>query len=86
MEDFAEFPSKGTLINRAHSHSISEKLKLLATEWPDDKPIEELVRDTAIATNRGLDKASEWIARLQAQDVMTVGDLRELHDEDWASL
>ncbi|KAJ3035305.1 signal transducing kinase of the PAK [Rhizophlyctis rosea] len=55
-------------------------------EYPDDKPIEELVRDTAIATNRGLDKASEWIARLQAQDVMTVGDLRELHDEDWGSL
>ncbi|KAJ3295889.1 signal transducing kinase of the PAK [Borealophlyctis nickersoniae] len=55
-------------------------------EYTDDRPIEELVRDTAIATNRGLDKANEWLARLNAQDVMTVGDLRDLHDEDWANL
>ncbi|KAJ3093070.1 hypothetical protein HK102_010975 [Quaeritorhiza haematococci] len=55
-------------------------------EYLDNQPIEELVRDTAMATNRGMEKANEWLARLHAQDIMTVGDLRDLHDEDWASL
>ena len=44
------------------------------------------MRDTAVATNRGLDKANEWLQRLQAQDIMTVGDLRDLTEEDWPSL
>ena len=39
-----------------------------------------------MANNRDLDKAEEWLQRLKAQDLMTVGDLRDLHDEDWASL
>ena len=42
--------------------------------------------DTAAANNRGTDKAMEWLQRLNAQDVMTVGDLRDLHDADWSSL
>jgi WNK lysine deficient protein kinase len=48
--------------------------------------IEELVRDTAISTKRGLEKANEWLAKIRAQDVMTVGDLRDLQEEDWQSL
>ncbi|KND03674.1 WNK protein kinase [Spizellomyces punctatus DAOM BR117] len=55
-------------------------------EYADDRPIEEMVMDTAIATNRGVEKANEWLAKLKAQDIMTVGDMRELHDEDWSSL
>lgn len=55
-------------------------------DYHDDQPIEDLVSDTATTTNRGPDKASEWMVRLRAQDIMTVGDLRDLHDEDWVSL
>ncbi|KAJ3315944.1 hypothetical protein HDV04_000151 [Boothiomyces sp. JEL0838] len=55
-------------------------------EYPDDYNIEELVRDTAIATKRGMEKAKEWLTKLNAQDVMTVGDLRDLQEEDWHSL
>lgn len=55
-------------------------------EYSDNTLIDELVRDTALATNRGLEKAGEWCMRLQSQDIMNVGDLRDLHDEDWASL
>jgi hypothetical protein len=52
----------------------------------DDQPIDELVKDTAISTKRGLEKANEWLARLKAQDVMTVGDLRDLQEDDWQNL
>eukprot|EP00842_Homolaphlyctis_polyrhiza_P001660 jgi/Hompol1/2495/HPOL_002930-RA len=55
-------------------------------EYADDRPIEELVQDVAIATKRGLDKATEWLGVLKAQDIMTVGDLRDLQDDDWSSL
>lgn len=55
-------------------------------EYTDDRPIEEMVMDTAIATNRGVEKANEWLSKLKAQDIMTVGDMRELHDEDWGNL
>ncbi len=55
-------------------------------EFKDDQNIEELVKEVATVTNRGMDKANEWLQRLHAQDIMTVGDLRDLHDEDWASL
>lgn len=40
--------------------------------------------ETAAASNRNKDKALEWVHKLQNQDIMTVGDLRDLHDEDWA--
>ncbi len=48
--------------------------------------IETLVTDVATATKRGLDKAAEWLTRLKNQDIMTIGDLRDLQDEDWSSL
>ncbi|KAI8826681.1 kinase-like domain-containing protein [Fimicolochytrium jonesii] len=77
-DEFADLPQKG---------GSEQQLKVsLRSEYTDDRPIEELVMDTALATNRGTDKAYEWLAKLKDQDVMTVGDLRELHDEDWASL
>lgn len=55
-------------------------------DYTDEQAIDELVKDTAILTKRGLEKANEWLAKLKSQDVMTVGDLRDLQDEDWQSL
>ena len=55
-------------------------------EYTDDSPIEDFVRETAAATNRGQDKAEEWAAKLMDQDIMTVGDLRGLLDEDWSGI
>ncbi len=53
-------------------------------EYPPDTPIEELVRDTVMAYHRGPDKEREWLAKLKNQDIMTVGDLKDLQDSDWA--
>jgi WNK lysine deficient protein kinase len=61
-------------------------MTLAITEYADDTDIEVFVRDCAIATHRNNDKAAEWIKKLQNQDIMTVGDLRDLHDEDWAGI
>jgi WNK lysine deficient protein kinase len=44
------------------------------------------VQDCALAAHRSSEKAHEWIKKLQNQDIMTVGDLRDLHDEDWAGI
>lgn len=62
------------------------KVSFFNTEYANSTSIEELVRDTAAATNRGMERVNEWCARLKAQDIMNVGDLRDLHDEDWSSL
>ena len=48
--------------------------------------IDSIVTDTAIATKRGIEKASEWLEKLHKQDIETVGDLRDLQDEDWHNL
>ncbi|KAH6572895.1 hypothetical protein BASA50_000227 [Batrachochytrium salamandrivorans] len=55
-------------------------------EYSDDQSIDDLVNDVAAATKRGADKVTEWLGRLNTQDIMTVGDLRGLQDEDWSSL
>ncbi|RKP03232.1 hypothetical protein CXG81DRAFT_5047, partial [Caulochytrium protostelioides] len=54
--------------------------------FADSAPVDAFVVEAASASNRGAEKALEWQQKLHAQDVMTVGDLRELHDEDWTSL
>lgn len=58
----------------------------LPPEYTDESSIDDFVRETAAATNRGEDKALEWAAKLKDQDIMTVGDLRELLDEDWSNI
>ena len=58
----------------------------MITEYSDDTDIEVFVQDCARASHRNADKAHEWIKKLQNQDIMTVGDLRDLHDEDWAGI
>ncbi|KAI9106273.1 kinase-like domain-containing protein [Phlyctochytrium arcticum] len=71
LEDLVDnLPVKGTYLTPYH------------LDWSDVN----MVMDTAIATNRGVEKANEWLAKLKAQDIMSVGDMRELHDEDWSSL
>ncbi|RCH91843.1 ATP binding protein [Rhizopus stolonifer] len=57
-----------------------------SAEYSNDTSIEAFVLETAAATNRNKDKALEWVRKLQNQDIMTVGDLRDLHDEDWAGI
>lgn len=54
--------------------------------YSDDTSIDDFVRAAAAATNRGEDKACEWAAKLKDQDIMTVGDLRGLLDEDWSGI
>lgn len=54
--------------------------------FTDEDSIDDFVRETAIATNRGADKADAWAAKLKDQDIMTVGDLRGLLDEDWLAI
>ena len=58
----------------------------ILVDYPDDCDIGTFVHDLASLTQRNTDKAQGWINKLQDQDVMTVGDLRDLHDEDWAGL
>ncbi|KAI7906407.1 kinase-like domain-containing protein [Cokeromyces recurvatus] len=65
---------------------IDESPFMESTEYPNDTSIETFVLETAAATNRNKDKALEWVRKLQNQDIMTVGDLRDLHDEDWAGI
>ncbi|CEP13418.1 hypothetical protein [Parasitella parasitica] len=55
-------------------------------EYADDTDIELFVRDCAIASHRNVEKAHEWANKLKNQDIMTVGDLRDLHDEDWSGI
>ncbi|KAI9487553.1 MAG: putative serine/threonine-specific protein kinase pkpA Phycomyces blakesleeanus [Benjaminiella poitrasii] len=55
-------------------------------EYTDETDIELFVRDCAIASHRNVEKAHEWANKLKNQDIMTVGDLRDLHDEDWAGI
>lgn len=47
--------------------------------------VDDLIIEIAHSTNRP-EKAAEWIAKLRSQDIKTVGDLCELHEEDWPSL
>jgi len=59
--------------------------ELIDDEYFNGLPIEELAKYTASSNNK-MDKIKEWIQKLRDQDIVTIGDLRELHDEDWASL
>ncbi|KAG2204969.1 hypothetical protein INT47_002593 [Mucor saturninus] len=79
-EDHAPMDSSGKYIIM---HSILQ-ITNSHTEYPNDTSIETFVLETAAASNRNKDKALEWVHKLQNQDIMTVGDLRDLHDEDWA--
>lgn len=55
-------------------------------EYSNDVSIEEFVADVAALVNRSQEKAQEWLVKLKSEDILTVGDLRDLLEEDWASL
>ncbi|KAI9473498.1 MAG: kinase-like domain-containing protein [Benjaminiella poitrasii] len=69
-----------------HNAALDESSLTESTEYTNDTSIETFVLETAAATNRNKDKALEWVGKLQDQDIMTVGDLRDLHDEDWVGI
>ncbi|ORY00502.1 kinase-like protein [Basidiobolus meristosporus CBS 931.73] len=82
-----DIPSENlSRVSSIHEWKSEYEDALSVRDYSDECPVEDIVRDVAIATNRPMDKANDWLAKLQDQDIMTVGDLRELHDEDWAGL
>ncbi|CAO0802029.1 unnamed protein product [Mucor circinelloides] len=75
-------PSPPSTANSTREALVSRILE----EYADDTDIELFVRDCAIASHRNVEKAHEWANKLKNQDIMTVGDLRDLHDEDWSGI
>ena len=65
---------------------ITYDFEPMARDYPNDFPIEDFVLDVASNCNRDPEKANEWLSKLKNQDIMTVGDLRDLLDDDWAHL
>ncbi|KAI8640355.1 kinase-like domain-containing protein [Parasitella parasitica] len=83
----SETVSSSLPITNGHTQEEREKLvNHILDEYSDDTDIGVFVADCAQASHRGADKAHEWARKLQNQDIMTVGDLRDLHDEDWAGI
>ncbi|RUP19793.1 hypothetical protein BC936DRAFT_139289 [Jimgerdemannia flammicorona] len=72
------------VLGEMFNYDLMESFSL--KDYPNDTSIGDFVRDAASASNRGMDKANEWVKKLQNQDIMTVGDLRDLHDEDWSGI
>jgi WNK lysine deficient protein kinase len=80
---------KSAVITETSSIRTPQEISLGPKEILDDDyfntlPVEELAKYTAALTNK--DKIKEWAQKLRDQDIVTIGDLRELHDEDWAGL
>ncbi|KAI9023680.1 putative serine/threonine-specific protein kinase pkpA Phycomyces blakesleeanus [Phycomyces nitens] len=71
---------------QAETTTHSALMENVLAEYSNDTSIDKFVMDTAGATNRSKDKEKQWAAKLQDQDIMTVGDLRDLHDEDWSGI
>ena len=65
---------------------ITYDFEPMTREYPNEFPIEDFVLDGATSCNRDAEKAKEWLLKLKTQDIMTVGDLRDLLDDDWAHL
>lgn len=55
-------------------------------EYSNEVSIDEFIMDVAVLTNRPQEKALEWLVKLKNEDILTVGDLRDLHEEDWPKL
>ncbi|KAF9174314.1 hypothetical protein BGX21_008248 [Mortierella sp. AD011] len=78
-------PAPRNALNRKNSNAewVPVEEEIPFKEYSMDAPIEDLVNDTAMAYHRGPDKANEWLAKLKNQDIMTIGDLKDLQDSDW---
>lgn len=79
-------PRKSVESQPRTTDSSSYECEVPLKDYPNDYPIEDFVSEIAMITRRPLDKANEWLLKLKAQDIITVGDLRHLHDEDWTQL
>ncbi len=55
-------------------------------DYPNEHPIEEFILEVASNVNRPTERAQEWLATLKAEDILTVGDLRDLLEEDWSRI
>ncbi|KAI8051386.1 kinase-like domain-containing protein [Gilbertella persicaria] len=84
--DEGEISDLHKLTTRGSVGGIYPKQLIVCIDYPDDTSIDVFVHDTAKAVNRDPSKAEEWIQKLKNQDIMTVGDLRELLDEDWSGI
>lgn len=62
-----------------------QEMSVVDEDYFNELPVEELAKYTAVSTNK-MDKIKEWTQKLREQDIVTIGDLRELHDEDWSGL
>ncbi|KAI8337696.1 kinase-like domain-containing protein [Chlamydoabsidia padenii] len=82
-EELHDEPRKSEENNSAMREALFSHI---LEEYSDDTTIDVFVRDCAIATHRNAEKAHQWINKLKNQDIMTVGDLRDLHDEDWSGI
>lgn len=81
----SQMPRNGTSLSRKNSNpDWGGEVELPFKEYSMDAPIEDLVNDTAMAYHRGPDKANEWLAKLKNQDIVTIGDLKDMQDSDWA--
>lgn len=66
--------------------SVSSSSGIILKEYPNEVSVDDFIMEIAAATNRPLEKAQEWLSKLKSQDIVTVGDLRELLDDDWSKL
>lgn len=79
-----ELATRGSLA--ASSTEVHQLTDFSRLEYPNNLPIADFVTEVAVLVNRPPEKANEWTVVLKSQDVLTVGDLRGLQDEDWALL
>lgn len=77
--------AKSKTIARSPIASDAE-LEAPLRDYPNDFAIDEFIQDVAILTGRSAEKAARWLDLLQSQDIMMVGDLRALTEDDWGRL
>ncbi|KAI9205115.1 kinase-like domain-containing protein [Polychytrium aggregatum] len=77
-----------TLTRKPSQNEMDNEMyeQIARKEYADDVLVSELVKDTAEGAGRGVEKGNEWLQRLHNQDIMTIGDLRQLTDPDWDNL
>ncbi|KAI5170603.1 WNK lysine deficient protein kinase [Nematocida sp. LUAm3] len=61
--------------------AINESLK----EYENDSTVEELLLDVAQKHAR-IDLYNDWVQKVKCQDIRTVGELKQLKEEDWNHL
>ena len=77
-----------SLNSNSNGNETSNGSETIATEFlfSDSDPIEVFVTAAALEARRSIAKATEWSKLLRSQDIVCVGDMRQLHAEDWSSL